>query len=107
MAKDRISQKRRNVFLPEVSREDPEQAFVGFRFIGVRNLTVRDVTLEDHQSCGMLFCNWENVSVENVYLEIPDPLYCQSLDSLHILQPGQQFSVDGLHFRSGSDEYLT
>lgn len=84
--------------------ENPVTSWViGFEFYGVRGLTLRDVTLRDQRTFGMLLSNWENVTMEDVFIDLRAYVPGQNQDGLHFFGPGRRLTLKNIYGRSGDD----
>ena len=76
---------------------------IGMEFYGVENILMRDVTIRNQRTFGMLMANWFRVTMENIYIDLPDHADFQNQDGLHFWGPGQFLSMKNIQGRSGDD----
>jgi len=76
---------------------------IGLEFYGVENLTMRDVTIRNQRTFALLMANWFRVTLENIYIDLPDRADAQNQDGLHFWGPGQFLSMKNIQGRSGDD----
>ena len=83
--------------------EDWEYCTCGFRFCGIRNLLVRDVTTIDQRFWTMLVANFENVTMENIDIRLPNIMDGQNQDGLHFWGPGKCLALRNIKGTAGDD----
>ena len=73
------------------------------QLIGVENILIRDVTLKDHRRWAFLCCNFKNVTMENIMIDLEHHLPNQNQDGLHFWGPGQYLTLKNIQGRTGDD----
>lgn len=73
------------------------------QLIGVENILIRDVILKDHRRWAFLCCNFKNVTMENVMIDLEHHLPNQNQDGLHFWGPGQYLTLKNIQGRTGDD----
>jgi len=76
---------------------------IALEFYGVENFTMRHVTIRNQRTFAMLMGNWFRVTMENIYIDLPDHADAQNQDGLHFWGPGQFLSMKNIQGRSGDD----
>ncbi len=76
---------------------------IAMEFYGVENFTMRDVTIRNQRTFALLMANWFRVTMENIYIDLPDHADAQNQDGLHFWGPGQFLSMKNIQGRSGDD----
>jgi hypothetical protein len=76
---------------------------IAMEFYGVENFTMRDVTIRNQRTFAMLMGNWFRVTMENIFIDLPDHADAQNQDGLHFWGPGQFLSMKNIQGRSGDD----
>ncbi|MEI6578897.1 MAG: hypothetical protein WCN92_05470 [Eubacteriales bacterium] len=75
----------------------------GFRIYGIRNLVIRDVTTVDQRTFTMMVANFENVTMDNIDIQLPNILFGQNQDGLHFWGPGRFLTLTNIKGTSGDD----
>jgi hypothetical protein len=76
---------------------------IGMEFYGVENFTMRDVTIRNQRTFALLMANWFRVTIENIFIDLPDHADSQNQDGLHFWGPGQFLTMKNIQGRSGDD----
>jgi hypothetical protein len=76
---------------------------IAMEFYGVENFTMRDVTIRNQRTFALLMSNWFRVTMENIFIDLPDHADFQNQDGLHFWGPGQFLSIRNIQGRSGDD----
>ena len=75
----------------------------GFRIYGIRNLLIRDVTTIDQRTFCMCVGNFDNVTMENIDLQLPNNMWAQNQDGLHFFGPGRFLTLRNIKGCAGDD----
>ena len=75
---------------------------VGLEFYGVEQMLIRDVTLRDFRTFGLLVGCFKNLTLENVWLDLPYGTKGNQ-DGFHFWGPGQFLTVKNSGGRVGDD----
>lgn len=75
----------------------------GFRIYGIKNLVIRDVTTIDQRTFTMMVANFENVTMDNIDIQLPNILFGQNQDGLHFWGPGRFLTLTNIKGTSGDD----
>ncbi len=75
----------------------------GFRIYGIRNLVMRDVTTVDQRTFAMMVANFENVTMDNIDIQLPNILFGENQDGLHFWGPGRFLTLTNIKGTSGDD----
>ncbi len=75
----------------------------GFRIYGIRNLVMRDVTTVDQRTFAMMVANFENVTMDNIDIQLPNIMFGQNQDGLHFWGPGRFLTLTNIKGTSGDD----
>ncbi len=73
------------------------------RMIGVENLLMRDVTIRNQRAWAMVTCNFFNVVMENIFIDLPEKMHAQNQDGLHFHGPGQFLTIRNIAGDAGDD----
>lgn len=76
---------------------------IAMEFYGVENFTMRDLTIRNQRTFALLMGNWFRVTMENIFIDLPDHADAQNQDGLHFWGPGQFLSLKNIEGRSGDD----
>ena len=76
---------------------------VAFEFFGVEDLVMRDITIRNQRAWSMMCVNFRNVTMENIYIDLPNWMKGQNQDGLHFWGPGQFLTLKNIKGRSGDD----
>ena len=76
---------------------------IAMEFYGVENFMMRDVTIRNQRTFALLMSNWFRVTMENIFIDLPDHSDAQNQDGLHFWGPGQFLSIRNIQGRSGDD----
>lgn len=79
------------------------RAVIAMEFYGVRRLSLRDVTIRDQRTYAFSTANWEQVTMENIRIDLPGRMHAQNQDGLHFYGPGRFLSLKNISGRSGDD----
>lgn len=75
----------------------------GFRIYGIRNLVMRDVTTVDQRTFAMMVANFDNVTMDNIDIQLPHIMFGQNQDGLHFWGPGRFLTLTNIKGTSGDD----
>ena len=75
----------------------------GFRIYGIKNLVIRDVTTIDQRTFTMMIANLENVTMDNIDMQLPNIMFGQNQDGLHFWGPGRFLTLTNIKGTSGDD----
>ena len=75
----------------------------GLEFYGVEHLEIRDLTIRNFRTFAVAVGGFRNVSVENVWLDLPDHMDGQNQDGFHFWGPGRFLTVKNVGGRVGDD----
>ncbi len=73
------------------------------RMIGVENLLMRDLTIRNQRTYAMLTCNFYNVVMENIFIDLPKKMHAQNQDGLHFHGPGRFLTIRNIAGDAGDD----
>lgn len=73
------------------------------QLIGVENVLIRDVTLKDQRRWAYLCCNFKNVTMENIMIDLEHHMPDENQDGLHFWGPGQYLTLKNIQGRTGDD----
>lgn len=73
------------------------------QLIGVENVLIRDVTLKDQRRWAFLCCNFKNVTMENIMIDLEHHMPNENQDGLHFWGPGQYLTLKNIQGRTGDD----
>ncbi|HPY98738.1 MAG TPA: hypothetical protein PLZ06_06815 [Clostridia bacterium] len=76
---------------------------VAFEFFGVQDLIMRDITIRNQRAWSVMCVNFKNVTIENIYIDLPDWMRGQNQDGFHFWGPGQFLTMRNIKGRSGDD----
>jgi hypothetical protein len=76
---------------------------IAFEFYGVENFIMRDITIRNQRTFALLMGNWFRVTMENIFIDLPDHFDSSNQDGLHFWGPGQFLSMKNIQGRSGDD----
>ncbi|NLH99659.1 MAG: hypothetical protein GX446_09235 [Chthonomonadales bacterium] len=76
---------------------------VTLAFHGVECLTMRDVTIRNQRTFAMLLTNWRRITMENIYIDLPDKIPFGNQDGIHIQGPGQFLTMRNIQGCSWDD----
>ena len=80
-----------------------QRLVVAFEFFGIEDLIIRDITIRDQRSWSMMVVNFKNVTMDNIYIDLPNWQASQNQDGLHFWGPGQFLTLKNIKGRSGDD----
>ena len=72
-------------------------------FYGVENLLMRDMTVLDFRTFCVTIGNFRRVTIERVWLDLPNRMHAQNQDGFHFWGPGQFLTVRDCGGRVGDD----
>ena len=75
----------------------------GLEFYGVERLTLRDLTVRDFRTFAVTVGCFENVTIEDVWLDLPGRMHAQNQDGFHFWGPGRYLTVRNVGGRVGDD----
>lgn len=75
----------------------------GVEFYGVENFLMRDVIVRDFRTFAVMIGGFKNVTIENVWLDLPGHTDAQNQDGFHFWGPGQYLTVKNTGGRVGDD----
>ncbi|MDY3928063.1 MAG: glycosyl hydrolase family 28 protein [Clostridia bacterium] len=73
------------------------------QLIGVKNVIVRDVILKDQRRWAFLCCNFKNVTMENILIDLEHHMQNENQDGLHFWGPGEYLTLKNIQGRTGDD----
>lgn len=73
------------------------------QFFGVENVLIRDLTLKDHRRWAFVCCNFSNITMENIMIDLEHHIPNQNQDGLHFWGPGQYLTLKNIQGRTGDD----
>jgi hypothetical protein len=76
---------------------------VAFEFFGVEDLVIRNITIRNQRAWSMMCVNFKNVTMEDIYIDLPNWMKGQNQDGLHFWGPGQFLTLKNIKGRSGDD----
>ena len=76
---------------------------VAFEFFGIEDLVVRDITIRNQRAWSVMCVNFKNVTMENIYIDLPNWMKGQNQDGLHFWGPGQFLTLRNIKGRAGDD----
>ncbi len=76
---------------------------VGFSFFGIENLLIRDLTMRNQRTFAFLITNWQKVTMENIFLELPDFIHGGNQDGIHLQGPGRFLVLKNIQGSTGDD----
>ena len=62
---------------------------VAMEFYGVENVLIRDLVIIDFRTYAYMTANFWRMTIENVWLELPNRMHAQNQDGFHFWGPGQ------------------
>ena len=74
-----------------------------FEFCGVKHLLVRDIKILDFRTYAFMLTNFKCVTIENVWLDLPNRMHAQNQDGFHFWGPGQFLTVRDVGGTVGDD----
>ena len=75
----------------------------GLEFYGVEQLEIRDLTVRNFRTFAVTIGGFRNVTIENVWLDLPDRMHAQNQDGFHFWGPGQYLTVRNVGGCVGDD----
>lgn len=72
-------------------------------FYGVENLLMRDMTILDFRTFCVTIGNFRRVTIEKVWLDLPNRMWAQNQDGFHFWGPGQFLTVRDCGGKVGDD----
>ncbi len=75
----------------------------GLEFYGVQNFLMRDVTIQDFRTFAVMIGGFRNVTIEDVWLDLPNHMDAQNQDGFHFWGPGEYLTVRNVGGRVGDD----
>ncbi|MBR0443315.1 MAG: hypothetical protein IIX15_03155 [Clostridia bacterium] len=72
-------------------------------FYGVENLLMRDMTILDFRTFCVTIGNFRRVTIERVWLDLPNRMHAQNQDGFHFWGPGQFLTVRDCGGKVGDD----
>ena len=90
--------------LPEEVHYSRADSFVvAISFFGVENLLIREVTIRNQRTFAFLITNWQKVTMENIFLELPDFIHGGNQDGIHVQGPGRFLILKNIQGSTGDD----
>ena len=87
----------------ELDLGDGYRYVMALEFFGVEYLTIKDVTIRNQRSWAAIICNWRNVVVENLHIDLTEHFPGSNQDGLHFWGPGRFLTIRNLSGRTGDD----
>ena len=75
----------------------------GLAFYGVEQLELRDLIVRNFRTFAVTIGGFRNVTIENVWLDLPDRMQAQNQDGFHFWGPGQFLTIRNVGGRVGDD----
>jgi len=75
----------------------------GFRFFGIEGLYVRDVIIKDQRTFAFACGNVYYLNMENVRIELPNMMYAQNQDGIHIFGESRFITLKNIVGMAGDD----
>lgn len=75
----------------------------GLEFYGVENLVLRDLRIVDFRTFAVTIGCFRNVTIEKVWLDLPNRMHAQNQDGFHFWGPGQFLTVRDVGGKVGDD----
>lgn len=75
----------------------------GLEFYGVESLEIRDLTMRNFRTFSITIGGFRNVTIENVWLDLPDRMHAQNQDGFHFWGPGEFLTVRNVGGQVGDD----
>ena len=72
-------------------------------FYGIEHLEIRDLTVRNFRTFAVTVGGFQNVLIENVWLDLPDRMQAQNQDGFHFWGPGRFLTVRNVGGRVGDD----
>ena len=76
---------------------------VTLSFYGIKNLLIKDVTLMNQHAYATFFSNWNNVTIQNVHIDLRDHMDGEIQDGLHFHGPGRFLTIRDVQGNTGDD----
>lgn len=73
------------------------------QLIGIKNVIIRDVILKDQRRWAFLCCNFKNITMENILIDLEHHMQDENQDGLHFWGPGQYLTLKNIQGRTGDD----
>lgn len=83
--------------------ETPTAIVMALEFYGVKRLTLRDITIRNQRTYSLCVQNWEQVTAENIRIDLPDRVHYQNQDGLHFFGPGRFLTLRNISGCAGDD----
>ncbi|MHB1454514.1 MAG: glycosyl hydrolase family 28 protein [Saccharofermentanales bacterium] len=80
-----------------------EKGVYTLEFYGIRNLIMRDLCIRNNRTYALNLAGWQDVTIENINLDLPDLRHRQNQDGLHFYGPGKHLMIRNLSGRTGDD----
>jgi len=87
----------------KVSAMEGDRWVYGLEFYGVEHLEIRDLTIRNFRTFAVTIGGFRNVTIENVWLDLPDRMQSQNQDGFHFWGPGQFLTVRNVGGKVGDD----
>lgn len=75
----------------------------GIEFCGVENLLVRDIKILDFRTYAFMLTNFKYVTLEKIWVDLPNRMHAQNQDGLHFWGPGQFLTIRDCGGKVGDD----
>ena len=75
----------------------------GMAFYGVRHLLIDGVTIRNFMTYALVMDHFENVTIQNTWLDLPDHVDGQNQDGFHFFGPGRFLTIRNCGGRVGDD----
>lgn len=76
---------------------------VALEFYGVENLLLRDLNIVDFRTYAFMTANFFRITIQGVWLDLPNRMHAQNQDGFHFWGPGQFLTVRDCGGRVGDD----
>ena len=79
------------------------RGIVAIEFYGVENVLLRDIVVVDFRTYAFMTANFLRMTIEKVWLELPNRMQAQNQDGFHFWGPGQFLTVRDCGGKVGDD----
>ncbi len=84
-------------------RKHFNHGIVAIEFYGVENVLLRDIVIVDFRTYAFMTANFLRMTIEKVWLELPNRMHAQNQDGFHFWGPGQFLTIRDCGGRVGDD----
>lgn len=82
---------------------DGDRWVFGLEFYGIEHLEIRDLIVRNFRTFAVTVGGFRHVTIENVWLDLPDRMHAQNQDGFHFWGPGQFLTVKNVGGCVGDD----